>query len=205
MPITKSLVEMMGGKINVQSEYGQGSIFVINLPQKISMMNPPVKEEELFNTQVLNFKKEQKLISYNGLKVLIVDDNKLNIKVAKKALADFNFEIDEAYDGQECLDKVNSGKKYDLILMDIMMPNMSGETALHHLKEDSNFDTLVIALTADAVSGAKEKYLAAGFVDYISKPFSRDQIKEKLDVIFNNRMKNDKFEGVPIHVYGVKK
>ena len=64
-----------------------------------------------------------------GKKILIVDDNKLNIKVARKALQDFNFDIDDANDGQECLDKIKNGNKYDLILMDIMMPIMSGETA----------------------------------------------------------------------------
>ena len=78
----------------------------------------------------------------------------------------------------------NKTKEYDLILMDIMMPNMSGETALLKLKENSNFKTPVIALTADAVAGAKEKYISEGFVDYIAKPFNREQIKIKLDKIF---------------------
>ena len=115
---------------------------------------------------------------------MIVDDNKLNIKVARKALQDFNFKIEECYDGQECLDKVINGNEYDLILMDIMMPNMSGETAMAKLKENPNFNIPTIALTADAVAGAKEKYLGEGFADYIAKPFSKDQIKEKLDSIF---------------------
>ena len=116
--------------------------------------------------------------------MLIVDDNKLNIKVAKRALSNFNFEIEECYDGQECIDKINSGNRYDLILMDIMMPNMNGETALIKLKEKVDFDTPVIALTADAMAGAKEKYINIGFTDYIAKPFSREQIKEILDKIF---------------------
>ena len=105
--------------------------------------------------------------------------------MARRALQDFNFEIDEAYDGQECLNKVINGNEYDLILMDIMMPNMSGETALAKLKENSNFNIPVIALTADAVAGAKEKYIEEGFIDYISKPFTKDQIKEKLDLVFD--------------------
>ena len=78
----------------------------------------------------------------------------------------------------------NKTKEYDLILMDIMMPNMSGETALKKLKENKDFNTPVIALTADAVAGAKEKYISEGFVDYIAKPFNREQIKIKLDKIF---------------------
>ena len=119
-------------------------------------------------------------------KVLIVDDNKLNIKVARRALDSFNFEIDECYDGQECLNKVINGNEYDLILMDIMMPNMNGEMALQKLKEHANFKIPTIALTADAVAGAKEKYESEGFIDYIAKPFSKDQIKKKLDIVFKN-------------------
>lgn len=117
-------------------------------------------------------------------KILIVDDNKLNIKVARRALQDFNFEIEECYDGQECLDHIVNGNEYDLILMDIMMPNMSGETAIARLKENPNFKIPTIALTADAVAGAEEKYKSEGFIDYIAKPFKKEQIQEKLDKIF---------------------
>ena len=204
LAITKNLVEMMGGKINVQSEYGQGSLFMINLPQKISKMYKPVSEDKLLSTTELILKATQSNIDYTGMKVLIVDDNALNIKVARKALNDFKFELDEAHDGEECLDKVKNGNKYDLILMDIMMPNMSGETALQHLKEDSNFDTPVIALTADAIAGSREKYMSAGFVDYLAKPFSREQMKEKLDIIFKDSNDSDRFKDVPFHVFGKK-
>ncbi len=183
LAITKAIVEMMGGKINVQSQFGKGSIFMVQIPQKISKMTAPISDEQLSNTARLNSLSN----SYEGRKVLIVDDNMLNIKVAKRALADFNLEIDECYDGQECLNKINQGLKYDLILMDIMMPNMSGETAISKLKENEEFDTPVIALTADAIAGAKEKYINEGFIDYIAKPFSRDQIKEKLDLVFSSK------------------
>ena len=206
LAITKALVDMMGGNINVQSQFGQGSIFIINLPQKISKISKPMTEEELMDTTrklysnkidttiIKNDSNINNTSNYGNKKILIVDDNKLNIKVAKRALQDFNFEIDEAEDGTICLDKVNSGKVYDLILMDIMMPNMSGETALKKLKENKDFNTPVIALTADAVAGAKEKYVSEGFVDYIAKPFSRDQIKEKLDSVFLNNTKEIKEE-----------
>ena len=122
---------------------------------------------------------------------MVVDDNKLNIKVACRALKDFNFEIDECYDGKECLDKINQGNTYDLILMDIMMPNMNGEQAIAELKKIPTFKTPVIALTADAVAGAREKYISEGFVDYISKPFSKEQIKEKLDMVFASSTKEE--------------
>lgn len=195
LAITKSLIEMMGGKINVESRFGQGSIFMVNIPQKISKISAPMTEKEIMDTASNLFgRKENNLqeetnISfekYKGKKILVVDDNKLNIKVARRALQNFEFEIDEAEDGQVCLDKINAGNEYDLILMDIMMPNMSGEETIKKLKENKNFNTPVIALTADALSGAKEKYMQEDFADYIAKPFSRDQIKEKLDKIFKD-------------------
>ena len=178
--ITKKMIEMMGGKINVSSQFGVGSIFMVALPQKINKIARPEGEDALSETSKLansNF-------DLGNRRVLIVDDNNLNIKVATKALKDFNFDLDSCNSGQECLDKVASGEHYDLILMDIMMPNMSGDTTLHKLQESGNFEIPVIALTADAVAGAKEKYISAGFVDYIAKPFSRDQIKGKLEKIF---------------------
>lgn len=206
LAITKALVEMMGGKINVQSQFGQGSIFMVQIPQKISMMadpnqtveinitspqsiiNEPKQEESVVKTESdqQSTQPNKSTITYPNKKILIVDDNKLNIKVARKALDGYNFEIDECYDGQECLDKVVNGNEYDLILMDIMMPNMSGETAIAKLKEIPNFNIPIIALTADAVAGAREKYLSEGFIDYIAKPFKKEQIKEKLDLVFNN-------------------
>ena len=188
LAITKSLVEMMGGKINVQSQCGSGSVFMVQLPQKISKLVKPMTEKELSDTtsRMYNIQNNNTSFSYDGKKLLVVDDNKLNIKVACRSLKDFNFVIDECYDGQECLDKINQGNTYDLILMDIMMPNINGEQAIAELKKIPTFNTPVIALTADAVAGAREKYLSEGFVDYISKPFSKEQIKEKLDMVFAN-------------------
>lgn len=177
LAITKALVDMMGGSINVESQFGKGSLFVIQIPQKINQMSG-------LSNNTYEIKEE---IKFEHKKILIVDDNELNIKVAKRALQDFNFDIDEALEGQVCIDKISSGSKYDLILMDIMMPNMSGETTLKKLKEIDGFNTPVVALTADAMAGAQERYIEEGFIDYIAKPFSRDQIKEKLEVIFNNK------------------
>ena len=188
LAITKALTEMMGGKINVSSQFGKGSVFVINLPQKVSKFQRPMTDKEIMDTASKLFNdvnNKVTSIDYGHKKILIVDDNKLNIKVARRALSDFDFEIDECYDGIECLNKVVVGNEYDLILMDIMMPNMSGETAMKKLKENLNFKIPVIALTADAVAGAKEKYVSEGFVDYIAKPFNKEQIKQKLDTVFN--------------------
>ena len=229
LAITKSLVEMMGGNINVSSQYGKGSIFVVNIPQKISKLNAPNNDDfantttELkipiippeANIEIPTAVKEQNS-EYGNKRILIVDDNKLNIKVARRALKDFNFDIDECYDGEEALRRIERGDEYDLVLMDIMMPNMNGEEAIAKLKENPNFSIPTIALTADAVAGAKEKYLSEGFADYIAKPFSREQIKEKLDKIFINSMNqninsttpltydpnNDRFKDTEAYVIG---
>ena len=107
----------------------------------------------------------------------------MNLKVAIRTIADFNFEIDECYDGDECLEMIKSGKTYDLILMDIMMPNLSGDKALIELKKLEDFNTPVIAVTADAVLGAKEKYLSIGFSDYITKPYTKNEISKVINKI----------------------
>lgn len=177
LAITKNLVEIMNGKINVQSDYGKGTLFVVQIPQKIETMCKPagkvVVEEEI----------EMKSLGHRS--ILIVDDNALNIKVARRALKDFDFEITEARNGKECLEMIDI-EDFDLILMDIMMPVMSGETALKELKKDPNFDTPVIALTADVVNGSDDRYIKEGFTDYIPKPFTKEQIYKKLAKIFKN-------------------
>ena len=187
LAITKSLVTMMNGTINVQSNFGEGSIFMVTLPQKISkMINPnsnQVNQPEEIETLEVPVQKEVS----NTKRILIVDDNTLNIKVAKRLLSDLNLEIDECYNGQECIDKIKNGEKYDLILMDIMMPVKSGETALKELKELSDFSTPVVALTADAVAGSEEKYIKEGFISYLSKPFTRDQIQKEVKQILERK------------------
>lgn len=226
LAITKALVEMMGGKINVQSQFGKGSIFFVNIPQKIAKLTKPMSEAELLDTASRLYSRDfaSKISDeknnpsvYADKKILIVDDNKLNIKVARRALQGFNFVIDECYDGLECLDRVQNGNEYDLILMDIMMPNMSGETAFAKLKENPNFRIPTIALTADAIAGSKEKYMSLGFIDYLAKPFSREQIREVLDKIFINKETKlsdeenipkydptvDRFKDTEAYVYGV--
>ena len=211
LAITKQLVEMMGGRINVQSQYGKGSMFMVNLPQRISKMEEPKIDKSVGFERTMVMpkvdpnklveeqkpKEPQQIVSepprvegvptvgeYGGKRLLLADDNPLNIKVAKRALKDFNFIIDEVKDGKEAVDKVKSGIQYDLILMDIMMPNMNGEDAFKELKKDPNFNVPTIALTADAIAGAAEHYKELGFNDYLAKPFTREQIKEKLDSIF---------------------
>ena len=180
LAITKKLVELLGGKINVESTFGKGSMFMVTLPQKISSKD---KLEGISKNQ--NQEQIENKISYQEKNILIVDDNKLNIKVAKRAIASLNFkEVDECYNGKEALEKIKE-KQYDIILMDIMMPIMSGVTAMRELKKIKEFNIPVIALTADAINGAREKYQLLGFTDCVTKPFTKEIIKEKIDDCFN--------------------
>ena len=181
LAITKSLVDMMGGKISVDSQYGEGTTFEFSVLQKIHLMEESdISKTQRLKLQELNYAEE----GYGYKKVLIVDDNRLNIKVVRRFLEEFDLVLDECYNGRECIDKVLKSNDYDLILMDIMMPGMSGEETLRQLKEVKGFDTPVIALTADTEEGAEEKYERKGFVDYIAKPFSKMQIEGKLDKVF---------------------
>ena len=196
LAITKSLVNLMNGTINVQSTFGEGSIFIVNLPQKISKITDIYLETKNYNfyqksTFVENNENVEVLsddISQeNKIKILIVDDNKLNVKVVFKLLTGLPYIIEECYSGQECLNKIKEGNHYDLILMDIMMPEKSGEDTLNELKNIPNFTTPVIALTADVVAGADEKYLNEGFSDYLGKPFKKEELTEKINKVLNNQ------------------
>ncbi len=175
LSVTKSLVEILKGKITVESKVGIGTTFIVKLKQKIIK----IKENEEVITEEHSL--SNSYFNEKSKRILIVDDNKLNIKVAVRLLSGFNFVIDEALSGNECLEMVKKNN-YDLILMDIMMPGMNGEETFVNLCKNKNFSTPVMAVTADAVDGAKEKYKNIGFVDYLSKPFTREQIIEKIKI-----------------------
>lgn len=178
LAITKRLVELMHGTINVESRYKEGSIFMVQLPQKIDKLSRPLDKETESTSELLTTS-----TNLASKKILVVDDNKLNLKVARRALESLNIEMDEAMSGSECLEKIHAKNHYDAILMDIMMPGMNGEVTLQELKKDENFKTPVLAVTADAIQGAEEKYLKEGFVSYISKPFTKEEMKEKLSKV----------------------
>lgn len=170
LAITEGLAELMGGKITVISDYGKGSTFKFVVIQEI--VNVEFKEEKSNITS-------SDYNTFEGKKALIVDDSKLNLKVAENVLKNFLVTTESVTSGLECLSCVNS-KKYDIIFMDIMMPNMSGVEVLRKLRENG-VNTPVIALTADAIEGQEEKYMSEGFDGYISKPIN----KEKLSYVLN--------------------
>ena len=164
--ITKKLVELMNGTIEVSSKYNVGSTFLVKLPQKMSSTPSTLEKSNI--------------IKDSSKKILLVDDNKLNIKVAKRLLNSLGYDnIVECYNGEECLEKVKNDT-FDIILMDIMMPIMDGPTALKNLQSLPNFNTPVVAITADALATSKEHYLSLGFNDYLSKPYTKEQLQDKL-------------------------
>lgn len=176
LAITESLAELMGGKVTVISDYGKGSTFKF------------VVVEEIVNKESNLVVNEQTTLNYEtfeGKKVLVVDDSKLNLKVAENVLKNFKVSTETVTSGLECLSCVNS-KKYDIIFMDIMMPNMNGVEVLKKLREEK-VNIPVIALTADAIEGQEEKYISEGFDGYLSKPID----KTKLKVILNKYLKGE--------------
>ena len=168
LAITKKLLELMGGQIVVQSVYGEGSKFTVAIDQKI-VTNPTTISETVTPINSAH-------LDLSNKKILVVDDNTINLKVATRLLKDYSCIIDTANSGFECIDKINAGNKYDLILMDDMMPRMSGVETFHKLIEIPGFSTPTIALTANAISGMREKYLQEGFQDYLAKPIDKMEL-----------------------------
>lgn len=205
LAITKRLVEMMGGKIVVQSVYGEGSKFTVYLKQKILEVKQPILSNITFVDE------GSRECDFLGKKVLIVDDNKVNIKVAMKILSGYSVEIDSVESGFECIEKIKKGKHYDLILLDDMMPKMSGVETLHKLEEDPNYKIPTIALTANALVGMKEKYISEGFKDYLSKPIDKAELERILlkylssDNKIKAEAKRVEFDPLPKDFYEIDK
>ena len=185
LAITKSLVDMMGGKIVVQSEYGEGSVFTVYLKQKIIKLHQGEEAREYKDIDDYDF---------SGYRVLIVDDNKLNLKVATKLLGKYEIETDTCESGMECIEKINNKEKYDLILMDDMMPKMTGRETLLKLKRIEGFNIPTIALTANALTGMKEKYIYDGFNDYLGKPIEKLELIRVLSTYLKETAKKNKEE-----------
>ena len=177
LAITKKLVDMMNGKIVVQSVFGKGSKFTVSIDQGI-VKNPTIKVEAIDTTH--------EHIEVKNKTVLVVDDNKINLKVAERLLQTYGVNVECVESGFICIDNLKSGKKYDLILMDDMMPKMSGVETLQKIKvEIPEFDIPIIALTANALTGMREKYLADGFNDYLAKPINKDELNRVINEYLN--------------------
>lgn len=181
--IAKRLVNMLGGEIKFINEPGKGTQYHVIINQKIT----DEKEiGDIFEAKNNDITSSGSLINLTGKKILIVDDNKINIKLASRLLESYHFEIDEALSGSECLEKVKNAK-YDLIFLDHMMPEMDGIATMKLLKESGYNIPPVIALTANSYTGLKEKYLEVGFSDYLSKPINFKELNKLINKFFNNK------------------
>ena len=171
LAITKKLVDLMHGNIVVQSKFGKGSKFTVSIDQGY-VEKPNIKLDE---TSVI-----MESMNLSDKKILIVDDNKLNIKVACKLLEPYKADLTTLLSGEETLELLKKDNNYDLILLDDMMPKLSGTETLNKIKEDKLYEGPIVVLTANALTGEKEKYLELGFDDYLAKPIENIELNRVL-------------------------
>ena len=180
--ITQRLLEMMGGSISVESEYGKGSTFTVYIPQKILSADAVGDFQARFKANVIEAKTYRESFRAPSAHILIVDDTRINLTVATNLLKNTGIQIDTATGGEQAVNMAEKNE-YDLILMDQRMPEMDGTEALHRIRATEggkSSDRPVICLTADAVVGAKERYLAEGFSDYLTKPIDSYELEKML-------------------------
>ncbi len=181
LSITKKLIDRMEGRLSVESVYGRGSVFSFTLPQKVAGPDLLGDYKEKLR-RVAERESAREEFTAPGARILAVDDNRVNITVARGLLRRLKVQFDSATSGQECLDKF-AKNDYDIILLDHMMPVMDGVQTLHRMQEAERFRQnapAVIAMTANAVIGAREKYLEEGFTDYLSKPIDHKSLEEMI-------------------------
>lgn len=183
LSITMRLLNLMGSRLEVDSTYGEGSDFYFYLEQQR-------KDNQVVGEDIKKYCKKAKGIKgelsnefYAPLaRLLVVDDNKVNLKVFKGLLKNNNMQIDTAMNGKECLELMKENH-YHIVFLDHLMPDMDGVETLNQakmLKNSKSQDAVMIVLTANAVSGAREKFLQEGFDDYLSKPISLPLLKEMI-------------------------
>lgn len=194
LAIAKQLCELMGGNIRVESIYGKGSSFFVELPMK-----------EASGERISDLKrkkqgaKQRKYFVAPQAKILVVDDNKENRMVIKSLLKRTGMFVDLAQSGIECIEKLKENR-YDLILLDYMMPQMDGIDTIRELKKDPKFNIPVIALSADVTKGIEQTFLKEGFSAYLSKPVIWNKLEEllirylKKELVFSHEENQYKLE-----------
>ena len=180
--IAKRLISMLGGEIKFENEPGRGTQYHIIVSQKIVDKSAI---GDIFEAHKIN-DDNSKLIDCTGKRILIVDDNKINIKLTSRILESYNFLIDSCLNGKDCIEKVKSNK-YDLIFLDHMMPEMDGVTTLKLLISSGYYIPPVIALTANSYAGLKERYIEDGFSDYLSKPINFKELNKLINRYFGDK------------------
>lgn len=180
--LTKNLVDLMGGEVLVESTYGKGSCFTARIPQKIVDATPMGDFSRRYQQYLSSSDDDTLSFSAPEAKILVVDDVEMNLKVVKGLLKETKIQIDTAASGGQCLERVKT-TRYDVIFLDHMMPEMDGIETLQNMKlltDNLNGEVPVIMLTANAIVGAKEEYMQAGFTNYLTKPIQETELLEML-------------------------
>ncbi|MCH5263976.1 MAG: response regulator, partial [Lachnospiraceae bacterium] len=182
MNIVMSLLELMGGDIEVDSEYQMGSTFTVTIPQRIISDEATGDFQSIMGKQISEVERSQQSFVAPGVSVLVVDDNTMNLAVFQALLKRTKMNIVTADSGRKCLELVKE-QSFDIIFMDHMMPEMDGIETLHEIQKLNDFpneETPVVALTANAFSGARESYLKEGFKDFLTKPIDADLLEQMI-------------------------
>jgi signal transduction histidine kinase/DNA-binding NarL/FixJ family response regulator/HPt (histidine-containing phosphotransfer) domain-containing protein len=180
--LTKKLVELMHGEITVNSVYNQGSVFTAKIPQIVKNWEPVGDFAERYQELLKQKDTLSEVVYAPDARVLVVDDVPMNLLVAKGLMKYTGIQVDTAGSGQEALEMIGE-TRYDLIFLDHLMPVMDGVECLHHIremKEHPNMTTPIIILTANAIIGAREEYIQAGFTDYLPKPIQERELQGML-------------------------
>jgi CheY-like chemotaxis protein len=195
MTITRSLVSMMKGKISIESTPGKGSKFTVQIPQKVTGPGK-IGHETANKLQSFHFSRTERNRNTKIVrepmpygKVLVVDDMKSNLDVAKLLLSSYKLQIDTAQSGFEAIDIIKNGGVYDIVFMDHMMPVMDGIEATKKIRELGYKDT-IFALSASAITGQREIFLANGFDDFISKPIDIRQLNDSLNKYIRDKWRS---------------
>ncbi len=188
LAITKSFVNLMNGSIEVESEYGKGTRFIVKIIQDV-ISNKTIKDEPVTRESLQ--KTDMRMFICEGYKVLAVDDNIVNRKIVVAMMKEYGFDVDESDSGKRAIELAKE-KSYDMILMDHMMPEMDGVETTRIIREQCplNDSAIIVALTANAIAGAREMYLSNGFKDFLAKPFERVQLHEMLNKWIPETQKN---------------
>ena len=182
MAIAQNFLSLMGSKIQVESQYGKGSVFSFDLKQKVADWEPLGAFDAAFKRYLSERKQYTSNFTAPKARILVVDDTQMNLKVFVSLLGKTKIQIDTAESGDAGIELFHK-KTYDLIFLDHMMPNKDGIETLQEMKacvDTPNRKTPVICLTANAVSGMREMYIEAGFDDYLTKPIDTERLEAML-------------------------